>query len=121
MATDRTLIEPCWKASYGCYAREPVGRICPSDTQVLHLLATAPEVGGRRCLAGNLAALLLHPGRAQATGLQRSLCRRHLRRGQKRGPAWAKPSGGKAQSAWWWSPAKVFLCESIWPQRPRRE
>jgi transposase len=31
-----------------------------------------------------------------------------------------RPSGGKAQSGWWWSTAKVFLWESTWRRRPRR-
>ena len=32
-----------------------------------------------------------------------------------------KLSGGKAQSGWWWSTAKVFLWECTWTLRPRRK
>ena len=38
---------------------------------------------------------------------------------KKGGLVLEKPSGGKAQSGWWWSTAKVFLWESTWT-RPRR-
>lgn len=40
---------------------------------------------------------------------------------KKGGLVLAKPSGGKAQSGWWWSTVKVFLWESTWTQRPRRK
>jgi len=33
----------------------------------------------------------------------------------------AKPRGGKAQSGWWWSTARVFLLETTWTLRPRRK
>jgi transposase len=32
-----------------------------------------------------------------------------------------RPSGARAQSAWWWSTARVFLWEFTSPQRPRRK
>ena len=38
---------------------------------------------------------------------------------KKGGLGLEKPSGGKAQSGWWWSTAKVFLWEFTW-SRPRR-
>ncbi len=40
---------------------------------------------------------------------------------KKGGRELGKPSGGKAQSGWWWSTAKVFLWESTWTRRPRRK
>ena len=41
---------------------------------------------------------------------------------KKGAPAWAKPSGAKARSGWWWSTARVFLWESNWsrPVRAKR-
>jgi len=30
-----------------------------------------------------------------------------------------RPNGARAQSAWWWSTARVFLWEYTYPQRPR--
>jgi len=33
---------------------------------------------------------------------------------------WAKPSGGRAQSGWWWSTARVFLWEANLPRHRRR-
>jgi transposase len=40
---------------------------------------------------------------------------------KKGGLGLAQPSGGKAQSGWWWSTAKVFLWESTWRRRARRK
>jgi len=40
---------------------------------------------------------------------------------KKGGRGWAKPSGGKVQSAWWWSTAKVFLWEANWSRPARRK
>jgi transposase len=40
---------------------------------------------------------------------------------KKGGRVLGKPSGGKAQSGWWWSTAKVFLWESTWTRRPQRK
>jgi transposase len=40
---------------------------------------------------------------------------------KKGGQALSKPSGGKAQSGWWWSTAKVFLWVSTWARPPRRK
>jgi len=40
---------------------------------------------------------------------------------RKGGPKWGKPSGGRAQSGWWWSTAKVFLLETSWRRLPRRK
>jgi transposase len=34
---------------------------------------------------------------------------------------WAKPAGGKAQSGWWWSTARVFLWETTFTLHPRRK
>ncbi len=40
----------------------------------------------------------------------------------KKGAAqWAKPAGGKAQSGWWWSTARVFLWETTFTLHPRRK
>ncbi len=33
----------------------------------------------------------------------------------------AKPAGGKAQSGWWWSTARVFLWETTFTLHPRRK
>lgn len=40
---------------------------------------------------------------------------------KKGGLGLVRPSGGKAQSGWWWSTAKVFLWESTWTRPPRRK
>ena len=40
---------------------------------------------------------------------------------KKGATAWAKPSGARARSGWWWSTAKVFLWETTWIARRRRK
>ena len=40
---------------------------------------------------------------------------------KKGGAPSGRPSGGKAQSGWWWQTARVFLWEAPWPQPPRRK
>ena len=34
---------------------------------------------------------------------------------------WGRPSGGRAQSGWWWSTARVFLWEANLPRHRRRK
>src|SRR5574341_53093 len=147
METDRTLIASSSQveerrtalgsqpSGLGRHSVDPahgsdLAGLAGSISQPFDLLATAPVVGGRRCLAGDLAGLPLHAGRTQTTRLERSLCGWHVRTGQKRGPGVGTPAlaggaretkRGKAQSAWWWSTAKVFLWESTWRRLPRRK
>jgi transposase len=75
--------------------RSPLARPTRAIPQSLYLLAAAAQVGGRGHLAGDLAGLPCHLGPTQATRLERSLCRCHLRPGQKRGLGVGKTKRGK--------------------------
>jgi len=39
---------------------------------------------------------------------------------KKGAPPWARPSGARARSGWWWSTARVFLWETTFTLRPPR-
>jgi transposase len=39
---------------------------------------------------------------------------------KKGAPEWEKPSGARGRSGWWWSTARVFLCETSFTLHPRR-
>lgn len=127
MAMDRTLIEPRWKAFYECCVRSPLagaaGAIPGSSTCGRRL-----QMQGKEDIWLEICQLLLSTlderrqldcGEAFANATFAATKRRSgmgipALAGGARETEW-----GKARNAWWWSPAKAFLWESIWPQRPR--